>query len=528
MNAKLAQRIRDCSALPTLPAIALQVLDLAQREDSDIGEIARVISSDPALSSKILRTVNSSFYSRSQAVSTISHALVILGLQSVKTLVLGFSLVGNLSGGKQKGDKTAPGAFDHVAYWKRSIYAATAARTLAARIPAANAMVQAEECFLGALLMDIGMLVLERVLGDEYGKLVAQAGTHFALLPIEDKALGMNHVEVAALLGEDWKLPPILAIPMANHHNPATVTDEALRGLTNIAHLAGRCADVFADREAAGAIKGVRDVCKELYKMSDGDCDTILGEIGRKTSEVAPLFEVQVSADTYDTILRKANERLVELKALEAQREAAAAAAAGQSAAAAVVEQKPSAPKVQIEKPHDRSTTIDSLTTLAHRGTLDLFLRDRFATATAQAKPLAMLMIDIDRFKVINEALGQQAGDAILKSLGQLLASRVRKGDLAARYGGEEFALVLPDTTRAQAAAVAEALRRIVAAKPISHGPRQIPFTTSIGVAAFEPGVSPFRDAAQLAAAAELGVRAAKSAGRNCVRVFAPKTPAAA
>src|SRR6185503_1299760 len=127
-------------------------------------------------------------------------------------------------------------------------------------IPAANAMVQAEECFLSALLMDIGMLVLERVLGDEYGKLVAQAGTHSALVAIEDKALGMNHVEVAALLGEDWKLPPILAVPMAHHHDPAKVADESLRGLTNVAHLAGRCADVFADPEAAGAIKGVRDV----------------------------------------------------------------------------------------------------------------------------------------------------------------------------------------------------------------------------------------------------------------------------
>lgn len=524
MNPKLAQRIRDCSALPTLPAIALQVLDLAQREDSDIAEIARVISSDPALSSKILRTVNSSFYSRSQAVSTISHALVILGLQSVKTLVLGFSLVGNLSGGKQKGAKAAPGAFDHVAYWKRSIYAATAARTLAARIPAANAMVQAEECFLAALLMDIGMLVLERVLGDEYGKLAAQAGTHSALRAIEDKALGMNHVEVAALLGEDWKLPPILAVPMASHHDPAAVTDEALRGLTNIAHLAGRCADVFVDPEPAGAIKGVRDVCKELYKMGDGDCDAILGEIGRKTSEVAPLFEVQVSAETYDTILRKANERLVELTKLEAQQKAAAQL---QAPSATAVEQKPLAPKVPADKPRERST-IDELTTLFNRGSLDLFLHDRFAAATAQGKPISLLMIDIDRFKAINDAGGQQAGDAVLRALGQLLASRVRRGDLAARYGGEEFALVLLDTTRAQAAAVAEALRRLIAAKPVAHGPRQIPFTTSIGVAAFEPGASPFREPAQLIKAAELGVLAAKHGGRNCVRVFAPKTPAAA
>src|SRR5579884_3426436 len=127
MNEQLLQRVRQCPNLPTLPTIAMQVLDLTQRADADIAEIARIISKDAALSGKILRTVNSSFYGRSQNVSTISHALVLLGLQSVKTLALGFSLVSNLSPQKTQG-------FRHLVYWKRSIYAATAARSLATRL----------------------------------------------------------------------------------------------------------------------------------------------------------------------------------------------------------------------------------------------------------------------------------------------------------------------------------------------------------------------------------------------------------
>src|SRR5215204_7785731 len=160
MNDQLLQRIKQCPSLPSLPSIAVQVLDLAQRPEVDIAEIARIICKDPAMSSKILRTVNSSFYGRSQHVSTISHALVILGLQSVKTLVLGFSLVSNLSKNKSKG-------FKHIAYWKRSIFAATAARTIANKIN----LVQQEEAFLAALLMDIGMLVLDQVLGEQYGEI---------------------------------------------------------------------------------------------------------------------------------------------------------------------------------------------------------------------------------------------------------------------------------------------------------------------------------------------------------------------
>ncbi|MDB5297048.1 MAG: hypothetical protein JWO31_3031, partial [Phycisphaerales bacterium] len=128
MSEPLVERIKRCPNLPSMPAIAIQVLDLAQRPDADIAEIARTISKDPALAGKILRTVNSSFYARSQPVGTISHALVILGLQAVKTLVLGFSLVTNLAKATAK-----PNGFQHLGYWKRSIYAATAARTIAAK-----------------------------------------------------------------------------------------------------------------------------------------------------------------------------------------------------------------------------------------------------------------------------------------------------------------------------------------------------------------------------------------------------------
>src|SRR5919205_2120350 len=174
MNEQLLQRIKQCPNLPSLPAIAVQVLDLAQKAEVDIAEIARIISKDPALSTKILRTVNSSFYGRSQHVSTISHALVILGLQSVKTLVLGFSLVTNLTKNKSKG-------FKHITYWRRSIYAATAARSIAAKIN----LVQQEEAFLAALLMDIGMLVLDQVLGEQYGEIHAKCATHEELVVAE-------------------------------------------------------------------------------------------------------------------------------------------------------------------------------------------------------------------------------------------------------------------------------------------------------------------------------------------------------
>src|SRR4051794_24064084 len=257
MDEQLVKRLHGCPNLPSLPAIAMQVLELAQKSDVDIAEIARIISKDPALSGKILKTVNSSFYQRSQHVSTISHALVILGLQSVKTLVLGFSLVTNLKKNKSAG-------FQHLSYWKRSIYAATAARSIAAK---AN-IVQQEEAFLAALLMDIGMLLMDQALGEKYGAVHEKIKTHEELAAVEKADLSGDHAEVGGWLAEQWKLPPLLSTPIAQHHNAAAVQDPSLYKLTEVVAIGGRCADVFVEEDAAPAIAEVRRRFAKLCNLS--------------------------------------------------------------------------------------------------------------------------------------------------------------------------------------------------------------------------------------------------------------------
>ena len=491
MNEQLVNRIRQCASLPSLPAIALQVLELAQQEQVDIAEIARIISKDPALSSKILRTVNSSFYGRSQSISTISHALVILGLQSVKTLVLGFSLVTNLTKTKAKG-------FQHLSYWRRSIYAATAARTLAAKLD----VVQREEVFLAALLMDIGMLVLDQVLGEEYGEINEKSKNHCELATNEFAILKMTHADVGGILTEQWKLPPLLSVPVAFHHRMGEVKDPALGKLTEIVYYAGRCADVFVDENASSPLTEVRDFLREQHNISESECDTLFEEISSRTKEMAQLFEINLgAAANFEQILKRANETLVELT-LQTQQQAVSLQA-------------------QNEKLKEQAST-DGLTGLANRAAFELFYNQHFEAAIRSGKPLAMILLDVDRFKSINDGYGHPTGDAILRSISKLFKSAARSQDLAARFGGEEMVLVLPGTTRATAAAIGESIRRSIAAKPLSCGNITLAVTVSIGVAALE---SPFREPGHLLKAADLAVYAAKSGGRNCVRVFSMKPP---
>ena len=512
MDEQLIQRIRNCPNLPSMPAIAMQVLDLASKPDVDIAEIARIITKDPALSGKILRTVNSSFYSRSQTVGTISHALVILGLQAVKTLVLGFSLVTNLA--KNKSNGGAAGGFKHVTYWRHSIYSATAARSLAARVK----VVQQEEAFLAGLLMDIGMLVLDQVLGEAYGKVHATVASHAALAEAERAALGTDHAAAGAVLAAQWKFPPLLAAPIASHHEPEAVEDPTLRKLTELVRVGGCCADVFVDEQPAAAIAVVRQMCQAQYGMAEADCDALLDEIGKRTKEVASLFEIQIGAGSdFETIQRKANEVLIELT-LQTQQHAHALT----KQATSLVEQNQALKK---------QATTDSLTGLANRARFDQFLADQFALAARTGKPLALLLMDVDKFKTVNDRFGHPVGDKVLKHLGAVLATAARPGDLAARYGGEELCMVLPDTNRATATATAERIRRAIALRPLPViAAPGLPVTASVGVACLEPPNSPFRAPAHLLKAADLAVYNAKRSGRNCVRVFSlpPAKPGAA
>jgi two-component system, cell cycle response regulator len=496
MNTELIKKIQQCPNLPSLPTIAVQVLELAGKPDVDIAEIARSISKDPALSGKILRTVNSSFYGRSQHVGTISQALVILGLQSVKTLVLGFSLVTTLNKNKTTG-------FNHLKYWRRSIFAATAARILATKMK----LVQQEEAFLASLLQDIGVLVLNQVISTQYAEISGKANTHAELIKIEQETLELTHAEVGAILAEQWKLPPILATTVGASHDPSKVTDPVLKKIAQVIQIAGQAADVFVDTEPAEAIVQVRATCAAAYKMTDADCDQLLQEISVKTKEVIPLFEINIGGVIdFEAILKKANEALVELT-LESQMQNT---------------------KLQQQNQvlHQKATT-DGLTGLNNRATFDEALKERFAACKAAGKPLSLLMMDLDNFKSINDKYGHQGGDQVISTVAKILKAAARSKDLAARYGGEEMAMILPETPRQVAAAIAETIRLAISKQPVQFNGAAIPVTISIGVATLEPN-SAMKDPSHLLKAADLAVYAAKRSGRNCVKIFTLPPAAAA
>jgi hypothetical protein len=164
--------------------------------------------------------------------------------------------------------------------------------------------------------------VLDQVLGDEYGEIHAKVQAHGDLAGAETAALGMNHAEVAGIIAELWKLPPLLSVPMSHHHTPNDVKDAALKKVAEVVELSGRCADVFVDAEPAAAINAVRTACNLNYELNDAQADALLADIGKRTKEVASLFEINIgSATEYEAILKRANEALVDIT-LQSQQQA--------------------------------------------------------------------------------------------------------------------------------------------------------------------------------------------------------------
>ncbi|WP_339478101.1 MULTISPECIES: sensor domain-containing diguanylate cyclase [unclassified Pseudomonas] len=171
--------------------------------------------------------------------------------------------------------------------------------------------------------------------------------------------------------------------------------------------------------------------------------------------------------------------------------------------------------RYRAERKLAQLASVDALTGLANRRTLDETLQQEWLRAQRSGQPLSVLMIDADHFKAFNDRHGHQQGDEALRALAQLIGQHVRRpADLAARYGGEEFSVVLPETTTAGAFAMAQNIRDAVEQLPpmIKGG---APMTVSIGIATWLNG--PYGELPQLLLAADKALYQAKASGRNRV-----------
>lgn len=493
MQVGIRQKLETCKSLPSLPAVAVHVLRLCQRENFDIADVARAIGADAPLSAKVVALVNSPVFAMRQELKTVSQALVLLGVNAVRTIALSFAVAGDLQSHERSG-------IDHRSYWRRAVFAAVAAQDLA-RL---GGLRHPEEAFLAALLQDVGQMALIQAASEQYQTVTVAAGTdHEKLIALEKQAFGCDHAEVGRWLMAQWRLPEVVRAAVGASHEPQRWqrgADAATDATVKVVALSGLLADVWVDPAVGAAARRAKTGAKEILGLDDVRLLSLLRRVGKAVVEVGPLFNVAVpSADDEERILERC--------------EYAFTHAAGElpDLTPIPVGIEPAVPAVRV----------DPLTGLAGRGHFDLYLSEQFESAKQLGKPLSVIICDPDHLDLINQTFGRDAGDRALAALGASMGERLRYRDLAARYGGEEFALVLTDTHAAGAAVVAERLRKKIEDAQHDIGLSDpVRMTISVGCVTLDESLS-FETPAEMLRGAEEALLQAKQAGRNRVMSYA-------
>lgn len=194
------EHLKASGDLPSPKGVALAIIRLIQQEDSSMGELARIIKTDPAFVGRLIKAANGLAGYNRRAIASVQEALMVLGLPAVRTLALGFSLLSSYRDGACK-------SFDYGRYWTSCLVYALAMQAVTQRTRAAAA----EETFCVGLLARIGELALVTLYPVEYGKVLRQTLEYrdVPLVALEQRAFALNHRELSAAMLADWGLPRI-------------------------------------------------------------------------------------------------------------------------------------------------------------------------------------------------------------------------------------------------------------------------------------------------------------------------------
>jgi len=231
MQSNLRNYVQKITKLPTIPAVAAEILTIIDNEKTDVKELAKIVKNDPALSAKVLSLANSAFFGGSHVLTGLDQAIVRIGLQNTRNIVLGVSLLTSMGG--TGGKKTAA---DYERLFQHSFTVGAVAQYMTT---AAVAGMEHLSPFLGGILHDIGLLVLTSQFPAEYHQIIQTVATGVPLLAAEDEVIGFSHADIGAWLAAKWRLPAKVCAVIEHHHRPmaAAADDLALVALIHAADI---------------------------------------------------------------------------------------------------------------------------------------------------------------------------------------------------------------------------------------------------------------------------------------------------
>ncbi|GAB4336388.1 MAG: HDOD domain-containing protein [Candidatus Abyssubacteria bacterium] len=278
-------KVEKIQNLPTIPKVGMKILELASDPEVSMSELSAAIHQDPSLAARVLKIANSPFYGMVRQVDSLQLALVVLGLNEVRTVALGISLFNILKG------MTGHVTYDRKKFWYHSASCGIVARLLARKLEIRNEGTD----FIAGLLHDMGKIIIDEYFGPEFVLIFNKATTHkTTMLQAEREFLGVSHQEIGSWLAEKWRLPVTLCDTILYHHNlpeagPSAPKDTRLIALCCVAEAFCQAQEAGWDGDTGHNDLHDRRAWQLLLsgqnRYTPADIDRILGETVEEYSD---------------------------------------------------------------------------------------------------------------------------------------------------------------------------------------------------------------------------------------------------
>lgn len=483
------QRLKAKGNLPTPPGVVVQLLELSRRPDVGAKELAQTIAGDPGLSAKVLRFANSPVAGTTREVTSLQQAVGLMGVRGVQMMALSCAVVVPGNAQRCKG-------FDTALFSLQSLATGVAARVLAEGTQTGPVK---QEAFVAGLLSQYGRAVIAASCPQEYSeKVLSPSGNCLEKTPeLERAAFGETYATVGAKLLRGWGIPEPICNAIDHFRTeplPADAPD-----MSRVLRVAELISMLVCGTSGGGDARPVFEKACAGLGLAEPQVVDMLKAIALEVEQARKVFDLPaIRLRTPEELGQEVRERVAELSlALQLENQ----------------------DMVRQKEDLMRRATTDALTKISNRAAFDARFSHEVERSARTGESLSLLMIDIDRFKSINDTYGHPLGDRVLQAVAASLEQGARKIDFVARYGGEEFAVIAPSTPAAGAEILAERLREDIEKLKVPWEGKTIRVTVSVGVALLADGVGP-ESAAKLIAAADAELYHAKRAGRNrvCMR----------
>ncbi|MDY6842961.1 MAG: HDOD domain-containing protein, partial [Thermodesulfobacteriota bacterium] len=280
MKKNIIKQIEKLGHIPSLPHILLKLWEVTNDESFSTSNVEMIISQDPSLTGRILKMVNSPYYGLGCNISSISHAITVVGIRTVRSLTLTasvFKVFETFEGNK---------GFNVGIFWWHSLSSAIAARMLAQKVH----YDLPEEAFVSGLLHDIGKLILFKSFPKDYGNILERANQDIRIIDLEEEYFEINHCEVGRWITDKWNLSPFVSDAIAYHHQEEHMISSAVR-LVKIIYLANLMS--YGDSVSGSAT--IRNLGEKWLGISLADIEEIQSNLLPEVKKFAQYIDIIIA-----------------------------------------------------------------------------------------------------------------------------------------------------------------------------------------------------------------------------------------